>query len=121
MYSCRMKTGFVQLAAIALIAMLGLQISGAHLHSGDADGGAHAMHVHDAHNDHHDHADDSGVSLLQLILLWSKLAATLPAIWAVALLAFWVWLPASADHRQPAMATGPLRWRPPLRAPPAAR
>ncbi|MEE4185693.1 MAG: hypothetical protein V2J12_07995 [Gammaproteobacteria bacterium] len=115
-----MKPGFVQLAVVALIAMLALQISGAHLHSADPDGGAHAMHVHDVHNDHHDHADDSGVSLLQLILLWSKLVAALPAAVAGILITLWVWFAAVAEPPRPPLAAGPLRWRPPLRAPPAS-
>jgi hypothetical protein len=114
-----MKPGFVKLAVVALTAMLALQISGAHLHSGDPDGTAHAMHVHDVHNDHHDHADDNGVSLLQLILLWSKLAAALPAVLAGMLVTLWAWFAAAPEPPQANLAAGPLRWRPPLRAPPA--
>jgi len=113
-----MNAGGQLVACIAVVALLAVQFSGLHLHTSEPDE-SHIVHVHDAHNDGHDHGADTGDSVMQLILLWSKLATALAAVAPTLLMAVWLLAMLCVAGRPRARDPASIRWRPPLRAPPA--
>lgn len=101
--------------AIACTALLLTQILGLHLHVEGAGqpGGSHAVHPQ-----HEQHGDEVDGSKLELGNVWSKV---LPLFLLFSLLS----IPAAPHSvirlfaaRQSRLRRAPLRWRPPLRAPP---
>jgi hypothetical protein len=112
------------IAALACAGLLAIQLSGLHMHvdaAGDARG-MHGTHVHQLDPDDHDHSTDIDVSVLeQVSVSWSKLVPLL--FTAAILLASVVWrrLKVRAPPEITAKASGNIRWRPPLRAPPISQ
>ena len=117
------------LILLVSLSLLGLQLSGLHMHVDDHgySGAAHGTHVHDAagahdHNapvDPHDHSHDTDVAVFELGAIAAKhlvfLIAASVALFAlvrVALRLVPAVEPRVASRRR-------QRWRPPLRAPPA--
>jgi hypothetical protein len=111
------------------LSLLGLQLSGLHMHVDDHgySGAAHGAHVHDAAGAHthgaavdpHDHSHDTDVAVFELGAIAAKhlvflIAASvvLFALVRIALRLVPAVAPRVASRRR-------QHWRPPLRAPPA--
>lgn len=112
------------IVALACAGLLAVQLSGLHMHV-DAVGdslGMHGTHVHQLDPDDHDHSTDMDVSVLeQVSASWSKLV---PLLFAAAILlasVVSIRLNARAPPEITAKASGNIRWRPPLRAPPISQ
>jgi hypothetical protein len=106
--------------ALFCLALLGIQLSGSHLHvnlQGDS-GGLHGSHVHDSHSDGHDHSADVDVSVLELGTIWSKVITFLVPIAMMLLGIVWVIQTIWPAPRPRLSLLRRTRWRPPLRAPP---
>lgn len=108
------------LIQIACLSLLGLQLSGLHMHVGadGFDGTPHGTHSHDQDTDGHDHEGDADVSVVELGAGGSKLI--LFVVW-VGLTLLTVLTPrerVSISSVVPLLAGRTARWRPPLRAPP---
>lgn len=108
------------LAALACICLLGMQVSGLHLHvdASGSDAGLHGTHAHQLDSSGHDHGAEVDVQLLeQLSFSWSKLV---PLISQVILLATLLWIvrPPWSPTIKLGKSRSRLHWRPQLRAPP---
>lgn len=138
MYTARMRRTPKSAILAACLSLLGLQLSGLHLHvnAEGVDSVPHGMHVHgvahrhagiDTDNDasvgeglvegHHDHDGDRDVAAVELGTGSAKLPLFLPTD----ALEFLASPPRgdliARDPGPPSIARG-LRWRPPLRGPP---
>jgi hypothetical protein len=122
MYTRAMRRKPTAIAVVVCFSLFVLQLSGLHLHvNAAADGPAtHGTHVHGSDMDGHDHEGDKDVSVVELgagaskhlvfLFALSPSSAVLPR-------------PAgriAANLPTPVRAGRRSRWRPPLRAPPAA-
>jgi hypothetical protein len=108
------------LAAIACSSLLGLQLSGLHMHvDGHGYSGApHGTHVHDGDADPHDHEHETDVSIVELGATGTKLLVFLIAV-GISIALLFNLTARLAPASEPRPATGRRqRWRPPLRAPP---
>lgn len=123
MYTAPMRKHALATLTIAFTALLLTQSLGLHLHvqGMDQPGGAHVAHIQHHDHDHghgHDHQNEVDGSKLELGNVWSKI---LPLILPSLLLAI-PCTPRTAirlfSARPSRPDRPPLRWRPPLRAPP---
>ena len=120
MYLRLMRLAPTFIVASICIALLGMQLSGMHLHAseqGDS-GGLHTTHVHVSDPDGHDHSADFDVSAFELGAIWSKLLAFLPTLAITLLAVAWVIHSLRAPPPQRLTQRRRIHWRPPLRAPP---
>ena len=108
------------LALIAIFSLLGLQLSGLHMHVDDHGytGAPHGTHVHDGGTDPHDHQHETDVTIVELGTIASKHFLFLIAVAFSLAMLFSVSRRLAPIHEPVISAGRRVRWRPPLRAPP---
>jgi hypothetical protein len=108
------------LVLLGCLSLLGLQLSGLHMHvdSHGYAGAPHGTHVHKRGADSHDHEHETDVAVVKLGTIGSKhflfliaVGLTLVTIFSVCLRLAPAYAPAPPIGRRP-------HWRPPQRAPP---
>ena len=108
------------IVTLACLSLLGLQLSGLHMHV-DAhgySGAPHGTHVHEGGTDPHDHEHETDVTIVELGTIASKHLLFLIAVGFSLVILFSVSRRLTPIH-EPLIATGRrVRWRPLLRAPP---
>jgi hypothetical protein len=108
------------LALIAVLSLLGLQLSGLHMHVDDHgySGAPHGTHVHEGSTDPHDHEHETDVTIVELGTIASKHFLFLIAVSFSLMTLFSVSRRLAPIHEPPIVAGRRVRWRPLLRAPP---
>jgi len=109
------------LVLLAYLGLVGAQLSGLHMHVDDHgySGAPHAAHSHAGGNDPHDHEHETDVKAVDLGTIASKHLVFLIAV-ALAIVMLVDAVRRLAPTHVPMLAAGRrLRWRPPLRGPPA--
>jgi len=108
------------LALFAVLSLLGLQLSGLHMHVDDHgySGAPHGTHVHDSDTDPHDHEHETDVTIVELGTIASKHFLFLIAAAFSLAMRFSVSRGLAPIHEPPISAGRRTRLRPPLRAPP---
>ncbi len=107
---------------IASLSLLSMQFGGSHWHFDNhgQNAGLHGTHIHQADQPGHDHGSERDVSGLEKPgVTWSKLMTQLFSVPSLLLLVLCLaekLLPIPFLSQKPGRQ---LRWRPPLRAPPA--
>lgn len=108
------------IVALACICLLGMQVSGLHLHvdASGSDAGLHGTHAHQLDSSEHDHSAEVDVQLLeQLSISWSKLVPLISQV-ILPVKALWIVRPLWSPTFKSGKARSRRHWRPPLRAPP---
>ena len=105
---------------LTCLSLLGLQLSGLHMHVDDHgySGAPHGTHVHESGTDPHEHEHDTDVTIVELGTIASKHLLFLIAGGFSLIILFSVSRRLTPIH-EPLIGTGRrVRWRPLLRAPP---
>ncbi len=108
------------IVTLACLSLLGLQLSGLHMHVDDHgySGAPHGTHVHEGGTDPHEHEHETDVTIVELGTIASKHFLFLVAVGFSLVTLFSVSRRLSPIH-EPVISTGRrVRWRPLLRAPP---
>jgi hypothetical protein len=109
------------LVLLACLGLVGAQLSGLHMHVDDHgySGAPHAAHSHAGGDDPHDHEHETDVKAVDFGTIASKHLVFLIAV-ALAIVMLVDAVRRLAPTHVPMLAAGRrLRWRPPLRGPPA--
>ena len=108
------------LSLIAILSLLGLQLSGLHMHVDDHgySGAPHGTHVHEGGTDPHDHEHETDVTIVELGTIASKHFLFLIAVGLSLVTLFSVSRRLEPIHEPIISTWRRVRWRPLLRAPP---
>ena len=119
-YTFRMRRTVWPVLTLTCLSLLGLQLSGLHMHVNDHgySGAPHGTHVHEGGTDPHEHEHETDVTIFELGTITSKHFFFLIAV-AFSLVTLFSVSRRLTPIYEPLIATGRrVRWRPLLRAPP---
>lgn len=111
------------LILLACLGLVGAQLSGLHMHVDDRgySGAPHAAHSHAGSQDPHDHEHETDVKAVDFGTIASKHLLFLTAVALTIVMLFDAVRRLAPTHSAVIQSGQRLRWRPPLRAPPAPR